>query len=464
MTLSDVRRDAIDEALEDLRVRVGLVARPGEAGYERCTPFNVAVPVQPAAVVLATTAADVAETMRFAAERGMRVAVQATGHGAVPVGDDTILVFTGGMTSCSVDAMARTARVSAGVVWQRVLDAATPFGLAPVTGSAPGVGVVGFLTGGGVGPFVRSLGLAADYVRAFEVVTGAGEVLRVTPDEHADLFWGLRGGKSTLGIVTEVEIDLLPMAQFYGGALFFSGEDAAVVLHTWRQWSDALPDDIDTSISLQQLPPIPGVPEPLAGRLTVAVRYASLGDAGEAQRLLEPMRDVAPVLIDTVGVMPYAALAAIHCDPADPMPTHEGHAMLAELPADAVDALLAVAGPGSGSALTIVEVRKFGGALAREPRHRSAFCHRAAAFGLATIAVPVPPIAELVAAQTDAVVAALAPWSTGGQMPNFAASDDPGRAARAYSEDAYHWLAALAQRYDPAGVLRTGQAVGIPRI
>jgi FAD/FMN-containing dehydrogenase len=99
---------------------------------------------------------------------------------------------------------AETARVGGGVTWQTVLDAATPHGLAPMCGSAPAVGVVGYLTGGGIGPLVRTVGLSADHVRAFELVTGWGQVLRVTPDEHADLFWGLRGGNSMFGIVTAV--------------------------------------------------------------------------------------------------------------------------------------------------------------------------------------------------------------------------------------------------------------------
>ena len=225
----------VDDALTALREHVGApVALPGERVYERAVPWNVAVPVHPGAVVLATGATDVAAVMRFAAARGLKVAVQATGHGALPIGADTILVQTSGLSGCVVDVPGRSARVGAGATWQQVLDAATPYGLAPLCGSAPGVGVVGYLTGGGIGPLVRSVGLSADHVRAFELVTGAGEVLHVTPDEHADLFWGVRGGKSALGIVTEVEIDLLPIAEFYGGALYFDGADAARVLHAWR--------------------------------------------------------------------------------------------------------------------------------------------------------------------------------------------------------------------------------------
>lgn len=349
-TLTDLARDTRAEVLRTLRDQVAThVALPGEPGYERCIPWNVAAPVTPAAVVLATSPQDVAGIVRFAAAQGFTVTVQATGHGAIGVGQDTILVQTSAMTHCAVDVLNRTARVEAGARWQDVLDVATPHGLAPLCGSAPGVGVVGYLTSGGIGPLVRTVGLSSDHVRAFEVVTGEGTLRRVTAEENADLFWGLRGGKATLGIVTAVEIDLLPITEFFGGAVYFDGADAAVVLHAWRGWCTGLPETINTSIAVQQLPPLPGVPEPLAGRMTVAVRYAAVGDFAEAERLLAPMRAAATPLIDTVGVLPYAAIGAVHADPVDPMPITEDHALLSVLPAEAVDALLALVGPGSDS-------------------------------------------------------------------------------------------------------------------
>lgn len=446
--------EALYGSLDGLREWVAApVALPGEQVYARATPWNVAAPVRPAAVVLASSATDVAAVMRFATVRGFRVAVQATGHGATEIGADTILVLTSGLSGCVIDVVERTARVGAGVSWQQVIDAAAPQGLAPLCGSAPGVGVVGYLTGGGIGPLVRTVGLSSDYVRGFELVTGAGEVLWVTPDEHAELFWGVRGGKSMLGIVTSIEFELLPISEFYGGAVYFDAADTEAVLHGWRRWCVDLPESVNTSIALQQLPPLPGIPEPLAGRYTVALRYTALGDAGEAQRLLQPMREVATPVLDTVGVLPYAAIGVVHADPVDPMPIHEDQALLRELTPEAVDAVLAAAGPASGSPQTIVELRLLGGAYAREPRHRSAFCHRDAAYSLAIIGVLAPPVGEIVRPRAAALVADLAPWSTGGQMPNFAPSSDPDRAARCYTEDTLHWLTALARQYDPAGIL-----------
>lgn len=459
MTLSSHRTRA--DMLRGLRDQTSCpVALPGEPEYDRCTPWNAA-PVHPAAVVMAASPQDVARTVKFAAAHGMTVAVQATGHGATGVGDDSILVLTAGLTTLEVDTEHRTARIGAGLKWQQVLDATTPFGLAPPCGSAPGVGVVGMLTGGGVGPLARSIGLSSDHVHSFEVITGAGAILHVTPQDSPDLFWGLRGGKSTLGIVTAVEIELLPIREFYGGALYYGGADAVTVLPAWRDWCAELPESMTTSIALQQLPPMPEVPEQLAGRFTVSVRFAAIGDVAEAQLALKRMRGVAEPVLDAVSVLPYAAIGAVHADPVGPLPVHEDHAVLSELPAAAVDALLAVAGPQSESVQAIVELRHLGGAFARPPANPDAFCHRDAAFTLVTIGVLAPEIAAAVPEHAARVVAALEPWATGGAFPNFAPATGAERLVSCYDQDTLFRLAALAHRYDPAGVLATGQVARI---
>lgn len=456
----ELQTSTMDAEIESLRpLLAGSVALPGEPGYELATPWNLSIPVTPRAVVAVADAHDVAATVRFAAEHGLRVAVQRTGHGAVALDGDVLLVHTGQLDECVVDPGARTARVGAGAIWQDVLDVAAPHGLAPLAGSSATVGVAGFLTGAGIGPLVRTFGLSSDHVRSFDIVTGDGEQLHVTPDEHAELFWGLRGGKATLGIVTAVEIDLLPLSQIHGGAIYFDGADAAAVAHAWLDWCRDLPEHSSTSIAFLQLPPLPQIPPPLAGRLTVAVRFASVADEPEAEALITRLRTVATPLIDAVGPMPYTALSAIHADPVDPMPTHEFSALTGELSHEAVDALLAVAGPGSGSPQTVVELRLLGGALAREPRHRSAFCHRDASFALMVAGVLAPPVAEAVADHAYVLGQAMAAWTTGANLPNFSAGADPARIARCYDEDTRHWLSALADEHDPYGVLRVGQVV-----
>ena len=446
-------------AQQDLQRRLsGRLLLPGDPDTAAAvTPWNVARAVRPAAAVQALDAADVVEAVRWAGEHGLAVAVQATGHGVAAAHDGAVLVLTAGLDECTVHPDG-WARVGAGVKWARVLEAAAPLGLAPLCGSSSDVGVVGLLTGGGIGPLARTHGVCSDRVRALEVVTGDGVLHRATPTQDAELFWGLRGGKGSLGVVTAVEIDLLPIAELYGGAVWFDGEHTAAVLHAWRDWSQDLPEQAGTSIAVAQLPPLPGVPEPLAGRRTVSVRFTWLGEPADGEALLAPLRAVAPVLLDGVGVLPYAAIDAVHGDPVDPMPVHEEAALLRSLPPQAVDELVAAAGPGSGSPQVLVEVRRLGGAVARAPRHPSAVCHRDAEYSLLTVGVPLPDPAPVVA-HAARLLTALQPWAHEGLLPNFAPSSDPERIARCYDAEVLHWLGALAAQHDPARVLRTGHVV-----
>ena len=219
----------------------GTVAVPGDEEYDALvSPWNLAIPVRPVAVVAAETDQDVVEAVRFAAEHGLRVTPQATGHGPMAELVTELLVTTKRLDEVVVHPEG-WARVGAGVKWLRVVEAAAPYGLAPLSGSITDVGVVGYTTGGGLGPMARTYGLAIDKVRAIEVVTGDGVLRRVTPTEHPELFFALRGGKGMLGIVTAIEFDLVHQPMFYGGSLWFDGADAATVIERWRDWSDRPP-------------------------------------------------------------------------------------------------------------------------------------------------------------------------------------------------------------------------------
>jgi hypothetical protein len=388
----------------------------------------------------------------YAAEHGVDVDVRATGHGAQVVTRPTVLVHTGRLDELVVDPAGRV-RIGAGVCWARVIEAAAAHGLAGLAGSSPGVGVVGYLTGGGMGPVARTFGFASDHVTAIEVVTGDGEIRRATATENEDLFWGLRGGKGALGIVTAVEMDLPAVAEIFGGALYFAGGDIPAVIERWREWSQQLPEQASTSVAILRLPPLPHVPPPLAGQVAVAVRFAWVGDPAEGAAVFQPMRDVATPVLGDVGMMPYAAIGAIHADPVDPMPFHESTVLLRELPPEAVGALLELVGPEAECPQVIVELRLLGGAVARPGRHASAMCHRDAAYTLMTIGIGVPPVREATVAHAAQVLACVGPWSTGHRLPNFGAGADPAGPAGAYDEQTLARLAELAVRYDPRGVL-----------
>ncbi len=457
MTLTDTRTTMATTlaSFGELDERTtGTVAVPGDDAYDGLvSPWNVAIPVRPAAVLAARTAQDVVEAVRFAARNNLRVTPQATGHGPMAELVTELLVTTQGLDECIVHPDG-WARVGAGVKWLRVVEAAAPHGLAPLSGSITDVGIVGYTTGGGLGPMARTYGMAIDRVRAIEVVTGDGELRRATPTEHPELFFGLRGAKGMLGIVTAIEFDLVHQPTFYGGSLWFDGEDAATVIERWLHWSDDLPELGTTSIALFQLPAMPGVLPELADRLTLSVRYVWTGDPEEGERRFAEIRESARVLVDDVALKPYTAIDSVHTDPLDPMPAFEAGTVLTEFPEEAVEALLALAGPGSESPQVLVEVRQMGGAIAREGEHESAFSSRGAAYSVLTVGIPEVPGVEEHAA---AVLEALDPWTGGHRLPNFTFT--PEEYADAYDEPTLARLRRAIRTYDPQGVMAIGQVL-----
>ncbi|MFE3103664.1 FAD-binding oxidoreductase [Nocardia tengchongensis] len=451
------------DVAERLRAAVaGAVHTPDEDGYRRSAAgFNAATDHRAAAIVAASSAADVAAAVRAAVQSGYTVAVQATGHGAADAPTDSILIDTSGLDEVSIDHEHRTATVGAGARWQQVLDAAAPFGLAGLAGSAPAVGVIGYTLGGGLGPIARTHGFAADHVTAMEVVTADATLRRVTPDSEPELFRALLGGGAALGIVTQMTFRLFPIATLYAGGLTYRIEDAPSVLRAWRNWVATAPESVSSSVAILNLPPLPEIPEPLRGATVLHLRYAHVGDPADGAALLAPLRPLAVPLLDTVAEMPYAALASIHNDPIDPMPARDRGTLLRELPDAAIDALIAAA---ARQPIGMAEIRALGGALAREPLSLNTIAGRHAPFQLFAVGVLAPPIAAVVPAVLDAVAAALAPWSLNAATPNFGlyAHDGSADTLAAWTEPQRERLVAARRRYDPTGVFAPAARWNMP--
>jgi FAD/FMN-containing dehydrogenase len=415
-----------------------------------------------ATVVAAQTTDDVVAAVRYAANEDLPVAVQATGHGLTEPIEGAVLVSTRAMTDLAVDPDTRVVRVQPGVRWAQVQAAAAPHGLAGVSGSYSQVGVVGFTVGGGQSPvFGRRYGFGADQVRALDLVTAEGELRRVDPDSEPDLFWAVRGGKGNFGIVTSLEIDLVPEASVYGGGIFFPMAAAPALLPRFAEWSADLPDETSTSVSLMRLPPLPDLPEPLRGQAVVHLRFSHLGDPDEAEGHLAPMRDVADPILDNVRLLPVTSLDAIHMDPTDPLPYWYRGTTLRELPPAAVDALLGAAGPDATTPLLMVEVRRLGGALAREPRHPNAVPARDAAYLLFALGLLMPGIADQVPGAAEAVIGALGAWDTGQSVPNFTGCQlTPDQMLASYPAAQRERLRAVKRAVDPGDVFRFGNPLG----
>ena len=429
----------------------GPVLAPSDDGWDAGRQaWNVLADQQPAGVVFAESARDVAATVAFASENALRVAAQGTGHAATALGSlqDTLLLKTMRMGEVRVDPAARVARVEAGVLWGDLAVAAGEHGLAGLGGSSPDVGVVGYSLGGGIGWLSRKYGLAANSIIAAEVVTADGEAVRADAHNHADLFWALRGGGGDFGVVTALELELQPVPEVYAGSLMWPAEHASEILHAYREWVGGVPVELTSGIRLLCLPPIPEVPEPLRGRPMIDVTGAFIGDTADAEELLAPLRSVVEPMIDTFAQMPAAGLSHIYGDPEQPTPGMTHQTVLGELTADAVDALVEVAGPASGSPLLMVALRHLGGAAASPPAGAGALGSVDGEYALYGVGVPMAPeMAPAIESHLNLVVSAMAPWSTGRDYLNLA--DRPSDASGAFSEETLTRLREVKAQVDP---------------
>jgi len=433
----------------------GRIALPADDDWDAVRmAWNLSIDQQPVLVALPESADDVSAVVDFARAAGLRVAPQGTGHNAAPLGDltDTILLRTDRLREISVDAGRATVRAGAGVLWSEITEALAPHGLAGRAGSSGSVGVAGYSTAGGYSWLARKYGLAVSSITAVELVTGDGVIHRVDADAEPELFWAVRGGGANVGIVCALEFGAIPLAQVYGGALLFPIERAEEVFAAYELWTRDLDDAATTCVRLLRLPPMPELPDFLRGKSFVVVDGAIDASAEEAERMLAPLRALKPAM-DTFALMPAAALGMIHMDPPQPSPARGDGMILDDLPAAAISALLAIAGPGVETPLLAVDLRHLGGAVGRPNPKGGAVNHLPGRFLLYAVGItPVPEAIDAVESHVAALKQALAPWSAKQDYLNFRDSTDA--ASRFYDQATLARLAAVRSAHDPAQVIR----------
>ncbi|MDA0140795.1 FAD-binding oxidoreductase [Solirubrobacter deserti] len=351
--------------------------------------------------------ADVRRAVRIARSLGARVAVRATGHGTpaeLPSG--TLVIDTSAMRSVLVDPDRQVARVGPGATWGEVVEAAAPFGLAPVTGTNLTVGATGFTFGGGHGFLARKFGLGADNLLRADVVTADGELITATEGRRSGLFWALRGAGGNFGVATSIEVRLHPIRSVFGGSATF---DRGLVPHLLQAFAEyAQPDELNVSIVLTDD--------------AVAVRGAYAGSADRAWAALAPLFLDEP-LTDSFRTMPIAETETI----GGTRPMHLE--LLREVP---VDAILQTA-----ASATEVEVKRWGGAIARGTTPAG---HRRVPFSVTVNGDTVAPLRSYV---------------TGGSFLNWLSGTSHPHAA--YTPADLNRLLELKRAYDPENVFGVGR-------
>ncbi|MEU6642209.1 FAD-binding oxidoreductase [Saccharomonospora sp. NPDC046836] len=450
------------ETINELRT-AGPLFLPGGQDYdEERTGFQRSGAHRPTVIAGATGEDDVRAAVEYATTRGQQVTVQAGGHGLNRPLDGGVLISTRRMAGVRVDPSARTAWVEAGASWQQVIDAAAPHGLAPLSGSAPGVGAVSYTLGGGIGLLSRRYGFAADHVRSLQVVTADGRLRQVTPHSEPDLYWALRGGGGNFGVVTGMEIDLMPVRHLYGGGLFIDAEQAPDVLAGWQRWTETVPDEMTSAVAMLPFPDLPMVPQALRGRHVAQLQIAYTGSVADGRQLVEPLRALGPILRDTLRELPYSESGTVFDEPDVPHAYCSANRLLSELDPAALAALTTLAGP-SAPVLCVVGLRHLGGALAGPPRVPSAVGHRRAAYSLGVLSLVEPGAEDTVRAVHGDAIAPFAP-ATLGRLLNFSFGPLNEEEVRsAYEPHDYRRLTELKARYDPRATLVSNHPIPAAR-
>jgi FAD/FMN-containing dehydrogenase len=441
----------------------GRIATPDDSDWDLARQaWNLAADQHPAAVAFVESADDVVAVARFAAENDLRVSAQSTGHGAVALGslEGAILIKTERMRGIEIDPAAQTARVEAGVLSVELAEAAQEHGLSGLPGSSPDVGVTGYHLGGGLSWFGREYGFACNQVRGIELVTADGEQRTVDAENEPDLFWALRGGGGDYALVIALHLDLVPVAEAYGGAFLFPGAVGADAVRRWRDWAATVGENVTSVVRFLRPPDVPDVPEPLRNTPLLTIDGACIGSREEGEAAFAPLLEIGDPIMSTFDQVQPAALCRIHMDPEQPVPGLGHHRVLRELPDEAIDVFAPMADADSGTPLLLTEIRQMGGALSRPAENGGALSHLDAQFAMFGIGMPMTPeLAQAIEAHHDRLHDAMEPWAADGGYFNFA--ERPCDADAILPPETCSRLVDVKRRYDPDGRIFGNHAVSL---
>lgn len=431
-----------DSAQLDANLRE-ITILPGDEGYSEASTTYMGEG-EPAVIIRARDATDVQAAIRTAVGDGLVLSVRSGGHSALGHGTNTggVVLDLSGIDSVEVlDRDARLVRIGTGATWGTVADALADHGLALTSGDTRSVGVGGLTLGGGIGWMVRKYGLTIDALRAVDLVTADGTVLRASTDEHPDLFWAVRGGGGNFGVVTHFEFEAQRVSTIVGGMLSYAPGDATALVAGWRDAMRSAPEELSTALLL-----MPGFGEYPAG-ISAFVCYAG-PDGDEARAAIEPLLKIGTVAGNMVAEMPYAAVLE-EAHPPEGVRAIVSNALVEDLTDEAIGAI--VTAYADGQAGRVVFLRSLGGAVSRVPAEATAFVHRDVEAMIVSAAfVPLDASDEMVAAAKKS-------WRPIGEQgvgaySNFLGSDEDEDVAAIYPPATYERLALIKRTYDPTNL------------
>jgi len=441
----------------------GTVLLPQDADYEGARKiWNAMIDKRPAMIVRCAGAADVRTAVDFARERGLPLAVRGGGHniaGSALVNDGLVIDLSG-MRSVQVAPHRQRAWVEGGALLRDVDHETQAYGLATPLGINSTTGVGGLTLGGGFGWLTRKHGLAVDNLVSADIVTAGGERLHVDRDHYPDLFWAIRGGGGNFGIVTTFEFALHPVGPLVtAGLVVFPFDQARSLLRSYRDYVEALDDNVSVWAVLRGAPPLPFLPESVHGSGIVALAFFSPLPPEQVQDALDTVRSFGTPLGEHVGAVPYAAWQQAF-DPllVPPARNYWKSHNFNTLSDAAIDVVIDYAGrlPSTQSEIFLGLI---GGAANTRAPEETAYPHRKALYAMNVHTRWDTPKEDAgCLAWAREFFKAAAPHAAGGVYINFLNEDEVDRIAEAYGPN-YERLRQVKAQYDPNNLFRANQNI-----
>jgi FAD/FMN-containing dehydrogenase len=455
------RASAIDELRSKFQ---GQLISPGDAPYDAArTVFNAAIDRRPALIARCAGSGDVVQAVNFARGENLLVSVRGTGHNVAgfAVCDDGLVIDLSGMKDIVVNPAERTVRVEGGCNWGEVNDALQPHGLAATGGFVSVTGVSGLTLGGGLGWLVRKHGLALDNLLSAKVALADGRLVTASAEENSDLFWAVRGGGGNFGVVTSFEFRVHPVGTVLAGIVLHPAATAAKAIRKWRDLENGAPDESTQGALLFHFPDDPSGPAPLGGAALVGLGGVYAGPMSEGEKVLRPLREYGPPLVDTFQEMPYSTAQRM-ADFLWPSGLH-GYwksSYLATLSDDAIDVIVDFFARVPSPRTVIVLEHNGDSAWDRVPEQATSFGHRAWAYNfVVTSAWADPKDKERNITWTRELFDAMRPFAARGAYVNYLGGDEGADGLEAAYGAKLARLAALKAKFDPTNLFRMNQNI-----
>ena len=451
--------DSVKKFKSNLR---GSVIEPGDKGYDDARKvYNGMIHKRPRLIARCADAADVIQSVNFARDQDLLLAVRSGGHNAGGLGicDDGLVIDLAPMKYTRVDPAARTAIVGGGCTWGDIDHATHVFGLATPSGIISTTGVGGLTLGGGIGHLTRKCGLTIDNLISADVVLANGNFVKANADENPDLFWAIRGGGGNFGVVTSFTFRLHPVDTIYGGPILYELSEAADVMKWYRELIHGAPDDLNGFFAFMTVPPAPPFPEHLHLKKMCGVVWAYSGSQTKAEEAFKPIRAFKKTALDLVGPLPQPALQSMFDALYPPgLQWYWRADFVNELSDEAIAQHLRF-GNALPSMHSTMHLYPINGAASRVGKNDTAWNYRDATWAQVMVGVdPDPANNEKTISWAKSYYDALHPYSAGGAYVNFMMDEGEERVKATYGDN-YERLVAIKNKFDPDNLFRVNQNI-----